>query len=81
MAKKLFGLSMFLWILIVFVVLFLGFGVGKKEGFKEGERAVFDCSSSKNKDGCENHGCTWTWNSDQRKGSDGICSGTATVWN
>ena len=32
MAKKLFGLSMFLWILIALAILFFFFGVGRREG-------------------------------------------------
>ena len=35
MAKKLFGLSVFLWILLAFVVLFFVFGVGRREGYEE----------------------------------------------
>jgi hypothetical protein len=33
MAKKLFGLSVFLWILISLVVLYFVYGVGRREGF------------------------------------------------
>lgn len=40
MAKKLFGLSVFLWILIALVVLFFVYGVGRREGFYAGECAA-----------------------------------------
>ncbi len=33
MAKKLFGLSVFLWILIALVVLYFVYGAGRREGF------------------------------------------------
>jgi hypothetical protein len=72
MAKKLFGLSMFVWILIALVVLFFGFGVGRREGF---QKAAFNCSTSNNQAGCVSHGCTWTWDSNGRLGTDGTCSG------
>ena len=38
MAKKLFGLSVFLWILIALVVLFFVYGVGRMEGFNPERR-------------------------------------------
>lgn len=73
MAKKLFGLSMFVWILIALVVLFFGFGVGRREGF---QKAAFNCSKATNYVGCISHdGCTWTWNGIGSKGTDGTCSG------
>ena len=55
MAKKLFGLSIFLWILIAFVVLFFVYGVGRREGFS-------NCSERTNETGCRasKDGCTWT---------------------
>jgi hypothetical protein len=65
MAKKLFGLSMFLWILIALVVLFFVYGVGRREGFYAA--ATTTCSSrSGGKKGCtysqdgKSTGCTWT---------------------
>lgn len=52
MAKKLFGLSMFLWILIALVILFFVYGVGRREGF-------FTCSDKRTSGGCTIEGCTW----------------------
>ena len=66
MAKKLFGLSVFIWILIALVILFFVYGVGRREGFYAG--ATTTCSSrttgGKNRctyskeDKCT--ACTWT---------------------
>ena len=71
MAKKLFGLSVFLWIMIALVVLFFVYGVGRKEGFKAAKAAkTVNCGSKKNKDSCTSIGCSWSGTSN----SEGTCS-------
>lgn len=60
MAKKLFGLSIFLWVLLALVVLFFVYGVGRREGFY-----AADCSTRTNQVACVRNkdnsptGCTW----------------------
>ena len=62
MAKKLFGLSVFLWILIALVVLFFVYGVGRREGFYAGDNSGAACSTRTNYKACVNNGCKWKGN-------------------
>ena len=79
MAKKLFGLSVFLWILIALVVLFFVYGVGRREGFYAG--ATCSSRSSGGKTGClkskdgKDTGCKWTPTSgSSNPNQEGTCS-------
>lgn len=66
MRKKLFGLPVFLWILIVLLGLFFVYGLGRREGFYTTLSSNTTCSSrgggsigcTKNSDGSST-GCTW----------------------
>ena len=60
MAKKLFGLSVFLWILIALVVLFFVYGVGRREGFYAGECAGgTDAATCRILMGANKRNCQW----------------------
>ena len=73
MAKKLFGLSVFLWILIALVVLFFVYGVGRREGFY-GDRSL--CSNYTTESSCTSstgpHDVKCKWNSKGSKCTDPI---------
>lgn len=83
MAKKLFGLSMFLWILLALVVLFFVYDVGRREGFYGVVQNT--CASRTNQSSCTNlTGCSWNGDSVKSKKGDsyvisnqyGTCTGT-----
>ena len=59
MAKKLFGLSVFLWILIALVVLFFVYGVGRREGFYAGECASGTNATCNTLMGASGKNCKW----------------------
>jgi hypothetical protein len=74
MAKKLFGLSVFLWILIALVVLFFVYGVGRREGFYIVDKTtgkIIQCSSYTDKNSCQNQSTkdhiTCHWDDTQSK--------------
>lgn len=79
MAKKLFGLSVFLWILLALVVLFFVYGVGRREGFY----ASATCSERNNENGCKGkNGCTWTPQkcSDSKYYNKNSCENNGGTW-
>ena len=76
MAKKLFGLSIFLWVLLALVVLYFVYGVGRREGFYAGECAGgTDAASCKILMGAHGKPCQWTGTKCRDPvGSDGTTS-------
>jgi hypothetical protein len=75
MAKKLFGLSVFLWILIALVVLYFVYGgVGRREGFYIVDKTTGEikkCSDYSDLKSCNvqsvNDHLTCTWDAAQKK--------------
>lgn len=77
MAKKLFGLSIFLWILIALVVLFFVYGVGRREGFYAGGGCSNYTTNATCRGQTDTGGSPCTWVTATAKDAKSFCKATS----